>query len=62
MSKTVYICKCKIDSKGRIQLPKSFLMANDIELGTYVRLQSMYNSSACKLEFDNGKEESEILS
>lgn len=51
------ISKTKIDDKGRIQLPSHFLKANDIETGTYVIIQSVYNnSSACKLEFQNGKQ------
>ncbi len=54
---TMNISKTKIDDKGRIQLPSHFLKANDIEVGTYVIIQSVYNnSSACKLEFQNGKQ------
>ena len=53
MSKIVNICKCKIDDKGRITLPNSFLKANGVKTGTYVTLQPMYNSSACKMEFEN---------
>ena len=48
---TMNISKTKIDDKGRIQLPSHFLKANDIEVGTYVIIQSVYNnSSACKME------------
>ena len=51
------ISKAKIDDKGRIQLPSHFLKANDIELGTYVIIQSVYNNNrACKLEFQNEKQ------
>ncbi len=54
---TMNISKTKIDDKGRIQLPSHFLKANDIETGTYVIIQSVYNNNrACKLEFDNGKQ------
>lgn len=54
---TMNISKAKIDDKGRIQLPSHFLKANDIELGTYVIIQSVYNNNrACKLEFQNEKQ------
>ena len=54
---TMNISKTKIDDKGRIQLPSHFLKANDIEVGTYFIIESVYNSSrACKLEFQNGKQ------
>lgn len=54
---TMNISKTKIDDKGRIQLPSHFLKANDIETGTYVIIQSVYNNNrACKLEFENGKQ------
>ncbi len=49
---TMNISKTKIDDKGRIQLPKHFLLANDIETGTSVIIQTVYNNNcACKLEF-----------
>ena len=48
------ISKVKIDDKGRITLPSHFLKANNIEIGTYVVIQPVYNNkSACKLEFNN---------
>ena len=46
----------KIDNKGRITLPKFFLDANNIEKGTSVVIQAMYNNpNCCKLLFA-GKE------
>ena len=57
---TMNISKVKIDGKGRIQLPTHFLKANNIETGTYVIIQPLYNNKcACKLEFNSklkGKE------
>ena len=51
---TMNISKVKIDDKGRITLPSHFLKANDIQIGTYVVIQPVYNNkSACKLEFNN---------
>ena len=46
------IAVTKIDNKGRITLPKFFLDANDIEKGTNVVIQPMYNNPfCCKLLF-----------
>ncbi len=45
------ICDCRIDERGRITLPKSFLKANGIKEGSFASLSSMYNSSGCRLEF-----------
>ena len=46
------IAVTKIDSKGRITLPKFFLDANNIEKGTSVIIQAMYNNAdSCKLLF-----------
>jgi len=57
MEMTMNISKAKIDDKGRITLPNHFLKANNIEVGTYVTIQPVYNNkSACKLEFNNGKQ------
>ena len=50
------IAVTKIDNKGRITLPKFFLDANNIEKGTSVVIQAMYNNpNCCKLLFA-GKE------
>ena len=48
------ICRLKIDTKGRVQLPKSFLDANHIKIGQtgYIEVISN-NSSAIRLTFDN---------
>ena len=46
------IAVAKIDSKGRITLPKFFLDANEIKQGTCVIIQAMYNNAdSCKLLF-----------
>lgn len=48
------ICRLKIDNKGRVQLPKSFLDANHIKVGQtgYVEVISN-NSSAVRLTFES---------
>jgi len=35
---------CKIDSKGRIQLPRSFMMANDIDPGATLIFKPYINN------------------
>ena len=35
---------CKIDSKGRIQLPRSFMMANDIDPGASLIFKTYINN------------------
>jgi bifunctional DNA-binding transcriptional regulator/antitoxin component of YhaV-PrlF toxin-antitoxin module len=46
------IAVTKIDSKGRITLPKFFLDANGVKNGTSVVIQAMYNNpNCCKLYF-----------
>ena len=35
---------CKIDSKGRIQLPRSFMMANDIDPGASLIFKPYINN------------------
>ena len=46
------ITKVKIDSKGRIVLPSSFLKANNIEVGTEIEVLNVYNNDDCiKLRF-----------
>ena len=37
----MYISEARIDSKGRITLPKKFLEANDIQEGTIVKFQTI---------------------
>ena len=47
------ICKLKIDSKGRVQLPKSFLDANEIPANSMVEVQNISTSNnAVRLVFD----------
>ena len=46
------IARLKIDEKGRITIPSSFLKANGIRRGDIVDMTSVYNSSCVKLEFD----------
>jgi|TARA_R100001443_G_scaffold25736_1_gene38751 bifunctional DNA-binding transcriptional regulator/antitoxin component of YhaV-PrlF toxin-antitoxin module len=46
------IASLKIDDKGRITLPSSFLKANGIKAGSKVDVTSVYNSSCVKLEFN----------
>ncbi len=48
------ISKIIIDKKGRITIPRSFMVANNIKPGTQVILQTVYNNdNCCKLEFIN---------
>ena len=37
------IAKIKLDSKGRLQIPSSFLKANNIDSGTDVIIRAKYN-------------------
>ena len=47
------ICKLRIDSKGRVQLPKTFLDANDIPVNSMVEVQNISTSNnAVRLVFD----------
>ena len=39
----MYIAKIKIDRRGRIQLPQSFLKANEIKSGDYAIAEVVYN-------------------
>ena len=42
----------KIDSKGRLQLPSNFLIANSITKGTPVNIEIVQNNKySCKLTF-----------
>lgn len=48
----MWIGKCKIDDRGRITLPKSFMSANQLDHYTDVYIQTMYNNENCvKLVF-----------
>ena len=38
------IATAKLDSKGRLQIPSSFLRANNIETGSEVLIRAKYNS------------------
>lgn len=54
------IAQCKIDNKGRITIPKSFLKANHIHNGSTVTVENVYASRAdninqVKLIFHNDK-------
>ena len=45
------LARLKLDDKGRITLPKTFLDANKIKSGSVVSLTTIYNSSGLRLEF-----------
>jgi bifunctional DNA-binding transcriptional regulator/antitoxin component of YhaV-PrlF toxin-antitoxin module len=48
----MYIGECKIDSRGRVILPKVFLKANDISNGTKVKFQTIQGqNNTIKLVF-----------
>ena len=47
----MYIAICKIDERGRINLPKSFLTANRISTDTQVYVQPMQVPNAIKIIF-----------
>ena len=48
----MWIAKCKIDDRGRITLPKSFMEANQLDKYTEIFIQTMYNTENCvKLVF-----------
>ena len=54
----MYIAKCKIDDRGRITLPKSFMEANQLDEYTEIYIQTMYNTDNCvKLVFVDPTEE-----
>ena len=47
------ICKLKLDERGRITLPDSFLKANNLTKSTHVSVYPIYNKDdAVRLEFD----------
>jgi len=46
------ICLLKIDTKGRVQIPKSFLDANEISIGQKAFLEVINsNNNAVRLSF-----------
>ena len=48
----MWIAKCKIDNRGRLTLPKSFMEANKLDKYPDVFIQTMYNTENCvKLVF-----------
>ena len=48
----MYLARCKIDDRGRLTLPKSFIKANNLDSYTRVYIQTMYNTENCvKLVF-----------
>ena len=54
------ITQCKIDNKGRITIPKSFLKANHIHNGCTVTVENVYaaradNMNQVKLIFHNNQ-------
>ena len=56
----MYVAKCKLDDRGRLTLPKSFMEANDIDNCTAVYISTMYNTeNSVKMVFVNGEEENE---
>ena len=58
----MWIAKCKIDNRGRLTLPKSFMEANKLNMYTDVYIQTMYNTENCvKLVFKNNIKELENI-
>jgi len=57
----MYLAKCKIDDRGRLTLPNSFIKANNLDSYTRVYIQTMYNTENCvKLVFrgkDDGQQQ-----
>ena len=49
------ICVCKIDNKGRITLPSTFLKANNIEKGDNAVISNAHNTEYIKIEFEKSK-------
>ena len=49
----ITICKLKIDNKGRLTLPSSFLKANEIKKNSFVSVIPVSGrADAVRLEFD----------
>jgi|TARA_R100001530_G_scaffold9539_3_gene9627 hypothetical protein len=54
----MWIAECKIDNRGRITLPSTFMRANELDNHTKVFIQTiMNNSNTVKLVFMTNKEE-----
>ena len=48
----MWISKCNVDDRGRLTLPKTFMIANNLDKYTDVYIQTMYNTENCvKLVF-----------
>jgi len=57
---SMYITRCRIDDRGRLTLPKSFLDANGLCEYTMVYLQAVNGSkNTARLVFDKEREENE---
>jgi len=53
----INICNIKIDSKGRIQLPRTLLDANGIKVGDTVILKAMQVEGCVRMIFKQYKKE-----
>jgi len=53
----INICNIKIDSKGRIQLPRTLLDANGIKVGDTVILKAMQVEGCVRMVFKQYKKE-----
>ena len=61
-SSMMYVAKCKLDDRGRLTLPKSFMEANDIDKCTDVYISTMYNTeNSVKMVFVNDCENDKQL-
>ena len=50
----IKICKVRIDNKGRLTLPSSFLKANNIKNNSFVAVHPVSGSTdAVRLEFED---------
>ena len=50
----IKICEIKIDKRGRLSLPSSFLVANKIKRDSYVSVHPVSGrTDAVRLEFEN---------
>ena len=49
----ITICKLKIDNRGRLTFPNSFLKANEIKINSFVTVHPVSGrTDAVRLEFD----------
>ena len=54
----ITICKIKIDKRGRLTFPDSFLKANEIKKNSFVTVHPVSGrTDAVRLEFDWGNED-----